>query len=94
MITRSKTHLCRRGWCGVRHWGQGETPFIGTLHQQLIGCLLQITLRPGLGNCVEVTGQAAAPLAGHGASREGNAGFLHAPATLEHLSLEQLEHPA
>lgn len=84
-MTCSKSHLCRRGWCDIRHWGEGETPCVGALHQQLIGCLLKITLRPRLRNCVQVTGQAAAPLPGHGPSHEGNASFLHASATLERV---------
>ena len=82
---RQGTYLCRGGRHGVRHWGEGETPFVGALHQQLAGHLLKVTLRPGLRDCVQMTGQAAAPLQCHSPSHEGNAGFLHARAAPEHL---------
>ena len=77
-----KTNLCRWGRGGLRHRGEGETPLVGALHQQLAGCLLQIPLWPGLRDCVQVTGQAAAPLAVYGASHEGNTGFLHATSNI------------
>ena len=76
MVQQGTAHLCRGGWGGIRHRGEGEAPFIGALHQQLAGHPLKIAMRPGLRDCVQVTGQAAAPLPGHGASHEGDAGFL------------------
>lgn len=72
----SKAHLCMGGWGGIRHGGEGEAPFVGALHHQLAGHLLKIAMRPGMRDCVQVTGQAAAPLPGHAASHEGDAGFL------------------